>query len=149
MVRVDASKRSVLQFEKSIAIYVNMPDDDCTNHCEVDSQSSELRAQFKFDSSFGVRRFWQAEKPLCESSLNGFVFIGESAWFRLYPRACQFLRVCVCFLQAWAQVVQKAKKIKIVKMTFADFDICYRMASLRKLYSPSMTCNLKVKKSKH
>ena len=44
------------------------------------------------------------------------------------------VRLCVTVVsidRAWA-------KIKIVKLTFVDFNICHRMASLRKLYSVTL-----------
>ena len=52
----------------------------------------------------------------------------------LMAMACPFLCVCVCVLLSFILA-----KIKYVNMTFVDFDICRRRASLRKLYSVHMT----------
>ena len=65
----------------------------------------------------------------------------------LYVSVCVCLSVClcvsVCYFRSRRSFVRENKKME--KMTFVDFDICQRMASLRKLYSQTLTYFFKVK----
>ena len=67
---------------------------------------------------------------------------------RLHLWTCSFLCVClsVCLSATIVSTGHNLAKIKKnVKMKFADFDICYRMMSLQKLYYVTLTYFLKVK----
>ena len=61
---------------------------------------------------------------------------------------CVCLCVCVCVCVCVTIIVRTGRilaKIKNVKWTFVDFDICNRMGSLRKLYSVTLIYLLNVK----
>ena len=55
---------------------------------------------------------------------------------------CACMCVCVTIVRTF-HTLSKFKNTK--KLTFVDFDICYQMASLQKLYSMTLTYFLKVK----
>ena len=71
-------------------------------------------------------------------------FKGKSARFRLYiwgfPFVCMY--ALVCYNRSYGSYLSENRKYK---MTFIDFDICHRMASLRKWYSVTLTYFSKVK----
>ena len=68
------------------------------------------------------------------------VFLGESARFRLDLWTCLFLcvYVCVCVCRCASVCYNRShtsylEKIKSVKITFVDFDICHRLAKIAKI----------------
>ena len=59
--------------------------------------------------------------------------------------ACPYLCVCVCVSVKIDCIGHTLAKITNVEMMFVDFNICLRMASLRKPYYVTLTYVLKVK----
>ena len=117
---------------------------------------------------FGTNMFSLLYGPTRAYALGSGVFslrkdtrLSKSAPISPIPRGlsvspCVYVCVCVCLcvcVSACVRIVRTdhtLAKIKHVKMTFVDFDICHRKASLRKLYSVTLTLTyfFKVKKNK-
>ena len=80
--------------------------------------------------------------------LKHWNFLGKSASFRLYIRACPFLcmSVCLCVYFIIVCTGHKVKENKKCKKLLIDFDICRLKASYRKFIT--LTHFLKVKRVK-
>ena len=74
--------------------------------------------------------------------LVSVLLLSKSARFRLAMSLSVSVCLCMYLYRAYLIENQKSKTVN-----FVDFYICHRMASLRKLYSVTMTYSLTVKES--
>ena len=86
---------------------------------------------------------------MTQSSTERKPFLGKSARFYLYLWVLPFLSVCVfvcvCYNREHRSYLSEHNKM-LKKCRFVDFDICNQIASLRNLYSVTVTYFFQVKK---